>query len=152
MLEFVDSGLYFVQDENNFITPLLQVGSGSNEKSTGSGGPKINGSARIWILIPGLRNGCSENFIRSHIIIFLFRTYQALVKAGRMEKEARHYLSSTRHYRGVWTLGRGYCTGKWFTPASYFQNMHGIFCQHHNLKQRIFRRLYMSLVCLVFIV
>jgi len=53
MLEFVDSGLYFVQDENNFINPLLQVGSGSGsvEKSTGSGGPKINGSDRI--LIPG---------------------------------------------------------------------------------------------------
>ena len=26
-LEFVDSGLYFVQDENNFINPLLQVES-----------------------------------------------------------------------------------------------------------------------------
>ena len=38
------SGLYFVQDENNFINLLLRVGSGSNEKSTGSGGPKINGS------------------------------------------------------------------------------------------------------------
>ena len=39
MLEFVDSGLYFVLDENNFINPLLQVGSGSGtvEKSTGSG-------------------------------------------------------------------------------------------------------------------
>ena len=48
-----DSGLYFVQDKNNFRNPLLQVGSGSgsNEKSTGSGGPKINGSIRI--LIPG---------------------------------------------------------------------------------------------------
>ena len=52
MLEFVDSGLYFVQDENNFINPLLQVGSG--EKRTGSGGPKINGSDRIQILIPAL--------------------------------------------------------------------------------------------------
>ena len=30
------SGLYFVQDENNFINLLLRVGSGSNEKSTGS--------------------------------------------------------------------------------------------------------------------
>ena len=30
MLEFVDSGLYFVQDENNFINQLLQVGSGSS--------------------------------------------------------------------------------------------------------------------------
>ena len=42
MLEFVDvdSGLYFVQDKHNFINPLLQVGSGSVEKSTGSGGPK----------------------------------------------------------------------------------------------------------------
>ena len=29
MLEFVDSGLFFVQGENNFINPLLQVGSGS---------------------------------------------------------------------------------------------------------------------------
>ena len=28
MLEFVDSGLYFVQDKNNFINLLLQVGSG----------------------------------------------------------------------------------------------------------------------------
>ena len=37
MLEFVDSGLYFVQDQNNFIYPLLQVGSGSDEKSLGSG-------------------------------------------------------------------------------------------------------------------
>ena len=52
MLEFVDFGLYFVQDENNFINPLLQVGSGSVEKSTGSGGIKINGSDRIRILIP----------------------------------------------------------------------------------------------------
>ena len=43
-LEFVDSGLYFFQAENNFINSLLQVGSGSgyNEKSNGSGGPKIN--------------------------------------------------------------------------------------------------------------
>ena len=32
MLEFVDSDLYFVQDKNNFINPLLQVGSGSIEK------------------------------------------------------------------------------------------------------------------------
>ena len=55
MLEFVDSGSYFVQDEYNFINQLLQVGSGSGstEKSTGSGGPKINGSDRIRILIPG---------------------------------------------------------------------------------------------------
>ena len=45
MLEFVDSGLYFVQDKNNFINPLLQVGSGS-------GDPKINGHDRIRILIP----------------------------------------------------------------------------------------------------
>ena len=35
MLEFVDSDLYFVQDKNNFINPLFQVGSG---------GPKITGS------------------------------------------------------------------------------------------------------------
>ena len=46
MLEFVDSDLDFVQDKNNFINPLLQVGSGSGsvEKGTGSGGPKITGS------------------------------------------------------------------------------------------------------------
>ena len=54
MIEFVVSGLYFVQDENYFINPLLQVGSGSDEKNTGYGGPKINGSDRIRILIPGL--------------------------------------------------------------------------------------------------
>ena len=56
MLEFVDSDLYFVQVKNNFINPLLQVGSGSGsiKKSTGSGsgGPNINGSDRIRILIP----------------------------------------------------------------------------------------------------
>ena len=34
MLEFVNSDLYFVQDENNFINPLFPVGSGSNEKGT----------------------------------------------------------------------------------------------------------------------
>ena len=54
-LEFV-SGLYFVQDINNFINLLFQVGSGSNEISNGSGssGPKVNGSQRI--LIPELYN------------------------------------------------------------------------------------------------
>ena len=41
-LELDGSWLYFVQDENNFIYPLLQVGSGS-------GRPKINGSDRIRI-------------------------------------------------------------------------------------------------------
>ena len=51
-LEFVDSGLYFVRDENNFIYPSLQVESG--EKRNGSGSPKINGSDRIRILIPVL--------------------------------------------------------------------------------------------------
>ena len=58
MLEFVDFVLYFVQEENNFINPLLQVGSGSREKSTGSGGPKINGSDRIRILIPECKYMC----------------------------------------------------------------------------------------------
>ena len=33
MLEFVDSDLYVVQDKNNFINPLLQVGSGSGSGS-----------------------------------------------------------------------------------------------------------------------
>ena len=53
MLEFVNSWLYFLQDENNFINPLLQVGTGSGEKSTGSGsgGQKIYGSDRIRILV-----------------------------------------------------------------------------------------------------
>ena len=57
MLEFVDSDLYFVQDKNNFMNSLLQVGSGSVEKSTGSGsgGLKITGSDRIRILIPESR-------------------------------------------------------------------------------------------------
>ena len=60
-LEFVDSDIYFVQDKNNFINPLLQVGSGSGsvEESTGygsgSGGPKITGSDRIRILIPDIK-------------------------------------------------------------------------------------------------
>ena len=57
MLEFVDSGLYFVTDEYNFINTFLLVGSGSgsNEKSTGFGGQKISGSDRIRILIPALK-------------------------------------------------------------------------------------------------
>ena len=52
MPEFVNSGLCFVQDENNFINPLLQVGSGSVEKSTeyGSGGQKINESGSSSLL------------------------------------------------------------------------------------------------------
>ena len=71
MLEFVDSGLYFVQDENNFINPLLQVGSGSDEKSTGSGGPKINGSYRIRILIPGFCSCIPENILDNCHLFFL---------------------------------------------------------------------------------
>ena len=58
MLEFLVSDLYVVQDKNNFINSLLQVGSGfgSVEKITGSGsgGPKITGSDRIRILIPDI--------------------------------------------------------------------------------------------------
>ena len=67
MLEFVDSDLYFVQDKKNFRNPLLQVGSGSGsvEKITGSGsgGPKITGSDRIRILIPGYKH---KIFYKSH--------------------------------------------------------------------------------------
>ena len=48
-LELNNSGLNFVQDENNFIYSFLQVGSGSDEKSNGSGVPKINGSDGILI-------------------------------------------------------------------------------------------------------
>ena len=53
MLEFVDSGLYFVQDKKIFINALLQVGSGSVEKSNGSGfgGPNIPGSGSSSLLI-----------------------------------------------------------------------------------------------------
>ena len=39
-LEFVDSGLYFVQDENKFIYPLLQIGSGFGEKVLDPAGQK----------------------------------------------------------------------------------------------------------------
>ena len=68
MLEFVDSDSYFVQDKNNFINPLLQVGSGSGsvekpdpegQKSpdpTGSGSSslekrerKIKGFSVCWL-------------------------------------------------------------------------------------------------------
>ena len=49
MLEFVDSDLYFVQDKDNFINVLLQVRSGSVEKSTGSGGPEITGSSSLFL-------------------------------------------------------------------------------------------------------
>ena len=52
MLAFVDSGLYFVQNENNFINPLLQDPDTMKKlKSTGSGGPEINISDWILILI-----------------------------------------------------------------------------------------------------
>ena len=45
-----------MRDEDNFLNPLLQVGSGSGSgcekiNESGSGGPEINGSDRIWILI-----------------------------------------------------------------------------------------------------
>ena len=33
-LEFVDSGLFLVQDENNFIYPLSQAGVGSHKTFT----------------------------------------------------------------------------------------------------------------------
>ena len=53
-IEFVDSGLYFVQDGNNFIAPLLQVGSGSGsvEKVPDPAGqkspdPTVSGSTSL---------------------------------------------------------------------------------------------------------
>ena len=39
-LEFVDSGLYFVQQENDLIYPFLQVGSGSDKKIPDPAGKK----------------------------------------------------------------------------------------------------------------
>ena len=44
MLEFVDSGLYFVQDVNNFINTLLQVGSGSVDFLPAGSGTFFNGA------------------------------------------------------------------------------------------------------------
>ena len=53
MLEFVDSDLYFVQDENNFINPMLQVGSGSAKKKYRIRIRRAkNQRIRIRILIP----------------------------------------------------------------------------------------------------
>ena len=82
MLEFVDSDLYFVQDKNNYINPLLQVGfgSGSVEKSTGSGsgGPKITGSNRIRILIPAFRAG--------RLLVYSSKNEMNLVLSFRIEE------------------------------------------------------------------
>ena len=58
MLEFVDSGLYFVQDEKNFINPLLQVGSESlgtdspNKSSLTRGSDLAFGQIRIQGSVP----------------------------------------------------------------------------------------------------
>ena len=73
MLEFVDSGLYFVQDENYLRNPLLQGGSGSAEKITGSGGPKINGSDRIRILIPGYKESLQVEKEQKLKLIFVYK-------------------------------------------------------------------------------
>ena len=56
MLEFVDSDLDFVQDKNNLINPLLQVGSSSVEKKyrIRIRLAKNHRIRRIRILIPGL--------------------------------------------------------------------------------------------------
>ena len=53
-LEFVDSGLYFFKDENNFIDSLLQVGSGSgsDERVSDPEGQNQRIRVRIRILIP----------------------------------------------------------------------------------------------------
>ena len=75
MLEFVDSDVYFIQDKNNFINSLLQVGSGGPKiTGSGSGGPKITGSdrIRIRILIPDTRDRLityknSEIFKKLHL-------------------------------------------------------------------------------------
>ena len=50
MLEFVDSGLYFVPD----IYPLLQVGSGSDEKVTDPEGQKSTDSSGSLPLYKGI--------------------------------------------------------------------------------------------------
>ena len=53
MPEFVDSGLYFVQYDFFYYFVVTVTGSGF-------GGPKINGSDRIRILIPGRNPVVSE--------------------------------------------------------------------------------------------
>ena len=63
MLEFVDSGLYFVKDKNNFINPLLQVASGSVETSTGSGsGPSSLPYTYIFIIYIHINRKLSLGF------------------------------------------------------------------------------------------
>ena len=69
------------KDENDFINPLLQVGSGSAEKSTGSGsrsgGPKINGPDRIRMLNP------EESLSLSEIVnIVVSLTFEILQSVG----------------------------------------------------------------------
>ena len=75
MLEFVDSGLYFVQDKTNFISPLLQAES--VEESTGSGWPKITGSD--WILATA-----SQSTVHAKII----RLNNNKEKAGRIPRSS----------------------------------------------------------------
>ena len=39
-------GLYFVKDENNFVYPMLQVGSGSDKKLTD---PELESDPHPWL-------------------------------------------------------------------------------------------------------
>ena len=55
--------------------PLLQVGSGSDEKSTGSGELKINASDRIWILIPEKITLKRQSVVREKVTSTSFKKY-----------------------------------------------------------------------------
>ena len=74
MLEFVDPGLYLVQYENNFINPLLQVGSGSNEKFIGSGRQRITGSGILISVKMKTWNFEQKLFFINLILLIIYRT------------------------------------------------------------------------------
>ena len=72
MLEFVDSGLYFVQDENNFKNPLLQIGSGGPKNQQIRPDPDPT-SLDKWKPLPGIKSFVLINIYEAYVNLSLYK-------------------------------------------------------------------------------
>ena len=109
MLEFVDSDLNFVQDKNNFINPLLQVGSGSGsgsgsvEKSTGSGSSSLSKTLNILFFL--LQSGINHLLAACPILVGLWKLdniNQGYILCKKLLKALKLDLFWVIHFKNIY--------------------------------------------------
>ena len=107
MLEFVDSDLYFVQDKNNFINPLLQVGSGSGSGSGSSSLVTLTARLIVSLLLIGRHRVQLFRIPFVHLLQCKFCELKFTYVNGLEDHVARvHELQNSLHAQTAFRLTR----------------------------------------------